>query len=112
MTEENKHRYSRKKKTFFFLLVVPAILFLLGAVVMFLWNSIVATVANVQAINYWQALGLLLLCRILFGGFRFGHAGKPSFKGMPWKDKWIEMKDEDRAKFKEEWKKRCGPGKA
>ena len=108
MTEENQYKYSRKKKGFFFLLIVPAILLLLGAVVMFLWNAIITVIASVPAITYWQAFGLLILCRILFGGFRFGHGGKPSFKEMPWKDKWTGMNEEERDKFKEEWKKRCG----
>ena len=105
---EIKHQYSRKKKGFFFLLIVPVIILLLGAVVMFLWNTIVTVIAHVSLISYWQAVGLLILGRILFGGFRFGHGGGSSFKGMPWKDKWIEMNDEERSKFKEEWKRRCG----
>ena len=47
----------------------------LSAVVMLLWNAIVpALFTSVPAINYLQALGLLVLCRILFGGLR-GHGG-------------------------------------
>ncbi len=47
----------------------------MSAIVMLLWNAIVpALFTTVPAINYLQALGLLVLCRILFGGLR-GHGG-------------------------------------
>ena len=43
----------------------------LGWVVMMLWNAVVPTVFVVgRVIDYWHALGLLVLSRILFGGFR------------------------------------------
>ena len=47
----------------------------LGAVVMLLWNAIIpALFTQVPGISYLQALGLLVLSRILFGGIR-GHGG-------------------------------------
>lgn len=47
----------------------------LSAVVMLLWNAIIPGVIGWTVITYWQALGLLVLCRILFGGCgkRMGH---------------------------------------
>ncbi|MBS1186555.1 MAG: hypothetical protein H6R04_573 [Burkholderiaceae bacterium] len=43
----------------------------LGGVVMLLWNWLMPSLfAGVQQVNYCQALGLLLLCKILFGCFR------------------------------------------
>ena len=46
-----------------------------GAVVQLLWNWLLPTVFGWRQIGFWQALGLLALCRILFGGFGFrgGH---------------------------------------
>lgn len=45
----------------------------LGYLVMLLWNAVVPVVfAGVHPIDYWRALGLLVLSRVLFGGFR-GH---------------------------------------
>lgn len=42
--------------------------------VMYLWNWLIPAVIGWSVINYWQALGLMVLCRLLFGGFRgFGH---------------------------------------
>ena len=85
-------------------------LFMLALVVMFLWNAVLTAILNVPKITYWQAVGLLALCRILTGSFRFGGRGsKPSFRGgPPLKEKWMGMNEEQRTKFKEEWQKRCG----
>lgn len=40
-----------------------------GAVVMLLWNAIIPSVIGWGALSYLQAVGLLLLCRVLFGRF-------------------------------------------
>jgi hypothetical protein len=41
-----------------------------GLVVMSLWNWLMPTLFGWHVISYWQALGLLILSKILFGGFR------------------------------------------
>src|ERR1051325_10961987 len=43
-----------------------------GVVVMLLWNSLLPVLFGLPAISFWQALGILVLCRILFGGFGCG----------------------------------------
>lgn len=46
----------------------------LSYVVMLLWNHVVISLADgIHAIDYWHAVGLLILSRILFGGFRGRH---------------------------------------
>jgi hypothetical protein len=46
------------------------------AVVMCLWNALVPSIIGWSAITYWQAAGLIVLCRMLFGGFgKFGAPG-------------------------------------
>lgn len=97
-----------KKRRFFFLLVIPVILGVLAAVVMVLWNTILPDVFQLKTITYWQALGLLILSRILFGGFRFGRR-RPPFAGPPpyIRKKWMHLSEEDKQKLKEEWRKRC-----
>lgn len=43
------------------------------AIVMLLWNALIPSIIGWTTINYWQAAGLMILCRLLFGGFgRFG----------------------------------------
>jgi len=39
-----------------------------GEVVRLLWNWLVPAIFGWRPITFWQALGLLALCRILFGG--------------------------------------------
>lgn len=78
---------------------------------MFLWNAILPSViTSVGALTYLQAIGLLILCRILFGGFRGGgYRGYQGYKNNPaWKEKMMNMSEEEREKFKNEWRERCG----
>ena len=78
----------------------------LSAVVMLLWNAIVpALFTTVPAIHYLQALGLLVLCRILFGGLRGHGAWRGRMHGhrhghahQRWA-KWQAMTPEERERF-------------
>lgn len=84
----------------------------LGLIVMLLWNSVLSPVLHISNLSYWQAVGLFILSRILFGGFRRGSGfeGKPGWRGNPpWRRKWMNMSEEERTKFREEWNKRCKP---
>jgi hypothetical protein len=98
----------RRKKAIAFPLLFVAAFFAFSAIVMLLWNAILPSITHVSNISYWQAAGLLLLCRILFGGMPFGRGGR--FRGgtpQHIREKLMNMSDEERAKFKEEWKERC-----
>ena len=67
-------------------------------VVMLLWNWLIPHIFGGLAINYWQALGLLVLSRILLGGRgwhwrRFGHhRGDHNLI----REKWMKMSPEER----------------
>jgi len=107
-----KHRYSQHRRRWspflaglFFVLAVLA----LGAIVMVLWNSILVPLVGVKTILWWQALGLFILARILFGGFRFGGPGRHHKRKAAWKNKWQAMSDEERAEFRARWKDKCKP---
>ncbi len=96
-----------KKAIMFFLIFIAAIL-VFGFVVMGLWNAILPAVIGVKAISFVQALGILLLSKILFGGFGGGRwRGSPAWK-QKMKQRWDGMSPEEREKFKAEWKNRCG----
>ncbi len=96
----------RRRPPFFFSIIAGA--FLLAAVVQFLWNAILPDLVQVGQLSYWKAMGLLVLCRILFGGFRGAYSHKPPFAGRSWRDRWKNMSEEERNRFKEKWKSRCG----
>ncbi len=87
----------------FFLLIVT-MTFLLPVVVMLLWNAILPEVIGVKVINYWQALGIFILSKILFGGFNKSRGRKYHPKCD--KEKFMEMDREEKSIFKKEWKKR------
>ncbi len=80
-----------------------------GLVVMNLWNHILVAVLGVKAVTFGQALGILLLCKILFGGF--GRGGGFRGRRQEWKDKMEAkfggMSQEEKDKFKAEWRNRC-----
>jgi hypothetical protein len=46
-----------------------------GIAVQLLWNWLLPAIFDVRRVTFWEALGLLALCRILFGGFGFGRGG-------------------------------------
>ncbi len=103
-----------RKKFWIFPFVGIAFLALGSLAVMLLWNYIIPDIIpSIKEITYLQALGLLVLCRILFGHFgrRGGgpwNKGQGSQWGGHWKQKWSQMTEEEKAKYKEEWRKRCG----
>ena len=110
------------RRRFAFPIFALAAIFAMGAFVRFLWNAILPSLVNVNPISYWQAVGLLVLCKILFGGLgghrggppRWGNWGKEGAEGEgesrfspSWRRKWMQMTDEERQKFKQEWRNRC-----
>ncbi|MCB9357337.1 MAG: hypothetical protein H6505_02100 [Calditrichaeota bacterium] len=86
----------------FMLLMIPFAL--LGAlVVMLLWNAILPGLIGVGVLGYWQALGLLVLARILFGGFH-RMPSRPPFLSRD----WHKLSAEEREKLRCDWRIRCG----
>ncbi len=79
-----------------------------GFVVMDLWNWLIPALFGLRTLDFWQALGLLILSKILFGGFR----GRPGYGG-PWRrrvtERWQEMTPEEREHFRSSMRHRCQP---
>ena len=101
------------KKGLMFIALFIVITLVVGLVVMGLWNAILPAVLGIKAITFIQALGILLLSKILFGGFKGGRNGNPGWrmKMQQWKmsqEKISNMTPEEKEKFKAEWKSRCG----
>jgi len=99
-----------KKKWWIALLAPPAIVlfvWIFGEIVMHLWNWLVPALFKGPAIGFWQALGLLILCRLLFGGF-----GSHGSRGPNWRrrraERWQSMTPEERERFREAMRRRCG----
>jgi hypothetical protein len=96
---------------YFIPLIILVFIAVFGAAVYGLWNGVLTEVIGVKAITYWQALGILLLAKILFGGFpcRGGRCG-------PWgrhcrpeaMEHWKSLTPEQRDQFRSEMRRRFG----
>lgn len=106
MNNSNTWRKRRFFIGFFFLVGFLA----MSAVIMLLWNWLIPTIFNLKAISYLQAMGLFLLSRMLFGGFHFRNPkgnNRPPFANPQFREKFMNMSNEERQAFKEQWKSRC-----
>jgi len=102
-------------KVLFFILVFVVVFSALSFVVMFLWNAILPEVTEVKPLNFWQAAGLLILAKILFGGFRGRKRRSGSWRNSKknhWRNKWMEMNEEEREAAKLRWKEYCNMKKS
>lgn len=65
---------AKRGKIFGMILLTPIAFAAIGAVVMWLWNALLPELFKLPVITFWQALGLLVLSRLLFGrrGIKFG----------------------------------------
>jgi len=104
-TTENKINNNKTTKTMKAQGFKFTILLLLAAggfsiVVMWLWNALLPDIFGITTINFWQALGLFALARILFGGVGDGimkHAHHHHHSSI--KEQWMKMTPEQRKKF-------------
>ncbi|HEX4165743.1 MAG TPA: hypothetical protein VHZ55_09740 [Bryobacteraceae bacterium] len=76
-------------------------------VVMTLWNVLMPSIFAVRTIGFWQALGLLVLSKLLFGGFRPYPGAGPRWRRRMM-ERWEQMTPEEREKFRQGV--RCGRG--
>lgn len=78
-----------------------------GEAVLHLWNWLMPALFGLRPITYWQALGLLGLCWILFGGQR-GWMRPHMGRGRYMRGRWERMTPEEREKFRAGMRARCG----
>lgn len=79
------------------IIAITLFVFIGGKVVQWLWNWLLPPLFGLPSVTYWQALGLLALSRILFGGWG-GHGG-----GRPLRRWSKEDREQFRARVKERW---------
>lgn len=85
-------------------IMAAAFLALISFIVMQLWNHLLPDILHVQPINIWQAAGIFILCKILFGFGKprqFG-GNKTLFKSRL-RERFKNMSPEERARFKEKF---------
>jgi len=83
--------------------------FLGGQLVRWLWNWLLPPLFGFSPISFWQALGVLALCRILFGGLGLhGSAGPYTRRRII--ERWEDMTADERERFRQGMRGRLGFG--
>jgi hypothetical protein len=107
-----KNFFKRTLRTLAGIGIFAAVCVVFGVAIMLLWNWLLPPLFGLSTINYLQAVGLLVLARILFGGIGGGFGDKRIGHGRhisdddprlsnPFREKWLNMSDEEREDF---WK--------
>lgn len=67
-------------KIIFFIILFIVFILLFGYAFMWLWNWLMPDIFGLTTLTYWQAIGLLILAKLVFGGFEGQGPGKKSKK--------------------------------
>jgi hypothetical protein len=78
-----------------------------GEIVLQLWNWLLPPLFGFRQVSFWQALGLLALCRILFGGLGFHGSGRSDYRRRM-AERWEKMTPEERERVRQSWRGRWG----
>ncbi|OFW05865.1 MAG: hypothetical protein A3H96_15685 [Acidobacteria bacterium RIFCSPLOWO2_02_FULL_67_36] len=89
--------------------------FIGGEIVKLLWNWLLPPIFGWREVTFWQALGMLALCRILFGGLGRGGGTRSNVRRRVADrladrigDRWDGMTPEERDRFRQRIGERCG----
>jgi hypothetical protein len=97
----NNYNFLRILKFPFLAVLSVAVLAGLGFVVMDLWNWLMPALFGWKLIGYWQGVGLIILCKILFGGFR-GSRGRGGYRRYRMGGRWKQRTPEERERFRQQ----------
>lgn len=112
-------KMSRRKKLLFAaplaILGIALFMYIGGEIVAHLWNWLLPPLFGWRLITFWQALALLVLCRILFGGHGWHRSIRSNIRhrmAERMADRWDRMTPEERERFRQGMAGRCGFGPA
>ena len=80
-----------------------------GGIVQFLWNWLLPSLFDWREISFWQALGILALCRILFGGSGWRGSVRSNVRRRM-EERCERMTPEERERFRQRMRERFGFG--
>src|SRR4051812_30366254 len=92
-----------------FVILVMIVIAAFGQAVLHLWNLLMPAIFGLQTISFWQAIGLMALSWLLFGGLRGfpggGYSGRWRHRMA---ERWEQMTPEERERFRHGLHRRCG----
>jgi hypothetical protein len=101
----------RIRRKWIFLAPLAMLLFVAagGGIVQILWNWLLPALFGWRMITFWQAIGILALARVLFGGFGPRGFYRSGFRRRM-AERWEAMTPEEREQFRQGMRGRCGFG--
>jgi hypothetical protein len=84
-------------------------IFIGGEIVRQLWNWLLPSIVGWRQITFWEALGMLVLCRILFGGFGSRESTGSRVRRRV-EERCEQMTPEERERFRQSLRARWGFG--
>jgi hypothetical protein len=75
----------------------------LSTVVMLLWNALLPGLFGAPPLRYLQAAGLLVLSRLLVGGWR----GRGHWRQHAWRERWESLTPQERERLRERYARHC-----
>jgi len=91
-----------------FTIMGAGLVVLMGFVVMWLWNWLMPLIFNLPTLTYWQAAGVFILAKIIFGGFGGDSSGNSKSGKSPKKEIKEEVSREFGKEFDKEFDKEFG----
>jgi hypothetical protein len=89
-------------------LMVTGLALVLGGLTMLMWNALIPSLFHGPEITYLQALGVLILTRLLFGGWGRHRGG---WRDRRWRgrrqDHFAKLSPEEQEKMKSDWRSYC-----
>lgn len=88
-------------------------IFVFTGATMLLWNTLATAIFGLPAINFFQTIGLMILGRLITGGFRPGGWGGPAQARKHFmRERWQHMSEDERKQFMQRWGRHgCGPAR-
>src|SRR5579864_7649813 len=99
-----------RKKKLFWIAPLAIFIFVGGEIVMRLWNWLLPMLFGWRQITFWQAIGILALCRILFGGHGWRGPTRSRIRRRMeerMEERYATMTPEERERLRQSWRGRC-----
>jgi hypothetical protein len=91
-----------RKRWYLFIPLIVAAFIAFGFFTMYLWNWLMPLLFHLPEITFWQTIGLMILSRLILGGFGGHHRGGHRHGcRRDMHQKWENMTPEEREQFRE-----------